>query len=92
MLLDVRGTILKRVQLVEFLEWFELCRTQSIYFHDFAGDSYEVVITDFDPTRQRTVKNPQGTTINPGHYWNYVMKMEVLRFIDGPYYEASITP
>lgn len=77
------GTVLKKEQLTEFIRWFNLCKTQTIYFHDFAGESFEVIITAFKPQRKRTVKNPRDYANAPLWYWHYTIEMEVVRVIDG---------
>lgn len=76
--LKLSGKILEQSQLDQFIDWFDLCQHHSIYFTDFAGDSYEVIISVFTPKRLRTLRNPRGGTINPRHYWSYTMEMSVL--------------
>jgi hypothetical protein len=83
LVMKYNGTILKRSQFKEFWRWFELCETQTIYFTDFDGQEYEVIITDFAPKRQRTVRNPRDAANTPLHYWNYSITMEVIRVIKG---------
>lgn len=76
------GTILTRAQLAQMLAWYAKCETHSIYFTDFAGDSYEVLITAFHPKRLRTMRNPR----DPGArlwYWTYTIEMTVLRVLAG---------
>lgn len=87
----IAGTIFAEAQVTEFWEWFTLCRTQTIYFHDFAGDSYEVLISSFKPTRHRTIRNPKDFANAPLHFWRYTMEMEVVRVIDGPIFDAGVT-
>lgn len=77
------GTILHKAQLVEFWAWFQLCATQTIYFTDFAGDEYEVLITAFKPTRHRTIRNPRDFANAPLWYWKYTISIEVIRVISG---------
>jgi hypothetical protein len=71
------GTILTRAQLSQMLFWFTKCETHSIDFTDFAGDSYEVLITSFKPTRHRTLRNPRDPGA-PLWYWTYTIEMMVL--------------
>lgn len=92
MVLRLRGTILQQAQIEEFIAWWKLCETQTIYFRDFTGDEYEVLISSFKPTRQRTIKNPRGGTDNPLHYWEYEIAMEVIRFRSGMWADAAVTP
>lgn len=90
--LRIAGTIFHKEQVEEMWEWFQLSRSQSIYFHDFAGDSYEVIITSFKPTRHRTLRNPRDFANAPYHFWRYTMEMRILRVIDGPLSDAGVTP
>jgi hypothetical protein len=85
LLLRYTGTILEKAQLDEMLRWFRLCETQTIYFTDFAGDSYEVQISSFKPTRVRAMRNTRGLATNPLHYWRYTIEMHVLRVLAGSY-------
>lgn len=80
--IKVRGTILHKAQIVEMIAWWRLCASRTIYFEDFAGDKYEVIITSFQPTRQRTIKNPRDFASAPYWFWKYELEMEVIRFID----------
>lgn len=82
-ILKYTGTILKKSQLVEFWRWYELCEEQTIYFADYAGNEYEVMITDFGPKRQSTVRNPRDFVNAPLHYWTYSISMQVIRTIAG---------
>ena len=90
LVLSYRGTILHKAQLEEFWGWFQLTKTQTIYFTDFAGDEYEVIITDFKPQRQRTIKNPRDFANAPLWYWTYAISMEVVRVIAGTM--AGVSP
>lgn len=83
------GTILTEAQVIEMNAWWELCRTQTILFTDYAGDEYEVIITAFKPTRHRTVRNPRDPANAPLWYWKYEIKMEVIRVISGPWTGVS---
>lgn len=85
MVIKLKGTILDPAQHVEFINWFGVCRRQSIYYRDFAGDQYEVIISVYSPTRERVGSNPRGGIVAPNHIWRYDMEMEVLRFISGPW-------
>lgn len=89
--LNYKGTILHKAQVVEMLKWYEACRTRTIYFQDFAGDRYEVLITSFKPTRLRAAKNNADTDA-PLWYWKYTITMEVVTILSGTYAEAGVTP
>jgi hypothetical protein len=80
--IKVSGAILHKAQVQAFDAWFERCRTETIHFTDFAGDSYEVMITSFTPTRQRTLRNPRDPSI-PLHYYKYNLEMEVIQVLSG---------
>lgn len=90
LVLKYTGTILKKSQVAAFIEWFQLCDSQTIYFYDFAGDQYEVIITAFEPIRLRTIKNPKDQANAPFHYWHYSIEMEVIKVISGVW--AGVTP
>jgi hypothetical protein len=89
--LTYSGTIFHQVQMNEMVKFFAWSETRSIIFKDFAGDEYEVLITEFQPVRQRTVRNPRDPSI-PYHYWTYSLKMEVLAFRNGPWAAAGVNP
>lgn len=76
------GTIFSKAQIEEMIGWYQLCKTQTIHFHDFAGEEYEVLITSFKATRKRTVKNPRDFANAPLWYWKYTIEIRVVRIID----------
>lgn len=84
MVLKYSGTILTEAQLTEMISWYILCKTQTIYFHDFAGDSYEVLITKFNYKRKWVQRNFNDPTNAPNHIWEYSIEMDIIRVIDGP--------
>lgn len=73
-----QGTILARAQLIEMIGWYRLCRTQTIYLTDFAGDQYEVVISGFVPTRRRVLRNGRDFANAPYNVWDYSITIEVI--------------
>lgn len=77
------GTIFHKAQVEEMRDWYLLCRTQTIYFKDFAGDEAEVIVTAFRPVRHRTMRNPRDFSNAPLWYWTYEIEMEVVRVISG---------
>lgn len=83
------GSILHLAQHEAMWHFFELCQSRTIFFRDFYGDEYEVVITNFEPTRTRG-RNPQDPSV-PLHYWKYTIEMEVLQVISGEL-EGVVTP
>ena len=90
LVLTWKGTILKRAQLVAMVGWYQLCDTQSIYVSDAAGNSYEVLITDFTAQRKPAAANPQDPVNAPTWYWTYTITMRVLRVIAGEW--AGVAP
>src|SRR3954467_15778758 len=52
MVIELTGTILHSSQHAAMIRWFAISKQQTVYFTDFAGDSYEVVILAYTPTRQ----------------------------------------
>lgn len=89
MVLQLSGVIFHQAQHDAMWAWFEKCESRTVDFTDFAGDTYEVLITGFMPQRKRTLGNPRDKTI-PLHYWTYSLTMEVLDFKTGPL--AGVTP
>jgi hypothetical protein len=80
----LRGHILTEAMVKEMWAWWQLSKTQTILFRDFAGDEYEVLFTYFEPTRHRAVRNPKDLANAENHTWTYEMELEVVRIISGP--------
>lgn len=78
LILKYEGKILHLNQYEKFWQFYELCETQTVYFRDYMGEEYEVMITEFDPQRQATVKNPKDFANAPRHYWKYTIEMEIV--------------
>jgi hypothetical protein len=74
------GTILHLNQFQQMYAYFLACDTRTIYFRDFEGHKYEVLIRAFNYKRQRTVRNPRDTSI-PLHFWTYTIEMEVIQYL-----------
>lgn len=91
LVLKFSGSILHRAQFRGMWQWYQLCRTQTIYFYDFDNQGYEVQITSFQYTRKRTLRNPRDPT-TPYHYWTYTMEMEVYNVLGGDLAYAGVTP
>lgn len=83
------GSILTREQLVSMWQWFNLCQYQTIYFTDYAGDKYEVLITSFKPVR-KSGQNFRGGAGAPRWYWEYTIELTVIRNIAGPMFDAGL--
>ncbi len=77
------GVIFHKSQVTEMIRWYKLCEKQTIILKDFAGDEYEVLITSFKPTRERTIRNPRDFANAPLWFWRYTIDMEVVRVISG---------
>jgi hypothetical protein len=90
MVLKYTGVILDRSQYIEFWRWYDLCRTQTIYFYDPEGQGYEVQITVFTPQRVRNLSRPFRDPAN--YHWRYRIEMEVYRFLSGDLRTAGVTP
>lgn len=78
LVLKYEGKILHLNQLEKMWHFFQLCESQTIYFRDYIGEEYEVMITEFSPQREPTVKNPKDFANAPRHYWKYTIEMEVV--------------
>lgn len=77
------GTIFSKAQVEAMIEWYILCKSQSIYFKKYSGDEYEVLITDFKPTEKKTLHNPKDFANAPMWYWTYTITMEVVAVRSG---------
>lgn len=83
LVLGYRGTILEQAHHDAMVDWAQLSRTQTIYFEDFAGNSYEVFITAFTSRHVGVTKNPRDPTNAPLHKWEYSLRMEVINVLSG---------
>lgn len=83
LILNWKGTILKRDQLVQMIAWYQLCEFHSIYVSDAAGNQYEVLISDFTAQKKPAARNPQDPVNAPTWYWTYTITMRVLRVLAG---------
>lgn len=80
--LKLRGAMNTHAQVRKTIQFFNKCEDRTIFFTDFAGDVYEVIILAFRPKRQRTVRNSHDLANAPDHFWKYDLEMEVVRSID----------
>lgn len=88
----LKGRMVHRAQYVAFWRWFTLCDTQTIYFVDHQGHSYEGQITAFTP---RLVRKERAMSPDPDmqqHYYEYDLTFQVYRFISGDEATAGVTP
>lgn len=75
--LRYKGTILTAAQYTAMKAYYDACQNRTVFFTDFTGTEYEVIITRFNPSRHATVRNPRDSSI-PWHYWTYEIDMEVV--------------
>lgn len=80
---QLSGTIFSQAQMEAMIDWYVLCKTQSIYFKKYSGDEYEVLITEFKPTEKKTLHNPKDFANAPMWYWTYTITMEVVSVRSG---------
>lgn len=90
LILQLKGVIFHEAQYKEMIAWWQLCESQTIYFKDFSGDEYEVIITEFLPVREKTIKNPRDFANAPLWFWRYDLTMEVVTIRAGNW--AGVTP
>lgn len=83
------GRIVTEEQHQQFVQWYALCGLQTIYYYNYAGDNYEVIITAYEPTRVPVAKNPADPSI-PFHVYDYSLEMEVITVWSGPW--TAVTP
>lgn len=83
LIFEWKGRILDPAQFTAMIGWWKLCETQTIHLIDFAGDGYEVLITDFLPVRTAVAANQRS----PGKpwIWTYTLTMRVLTVFNGPW-------
>lgn len=77
-----QGTILTEAQRQTMIFWWVLCRTQTIIFNEFDGETFEVIITDYEEQKIATDYNRNDPTI-PFHYYTYTITMDVITSVSG---------
>lgn len=90
LVIKVKGVMLHKAQVQEFINWWKVTHSRTIYFKDFTGDEYEVLITSFLPLRKRTIRNPRDFANAPLWYWEYELEMEVITVRSGLW--VGVTP
>jgi hypothetical protein len=83
MVFQFQGTIFKKSHLEEFIKWYVLCKSQTIFFKKYSGDEFEVIITEFKPVEKKTLRNPKDFANAPLWYWTYTMTIEVITVRSG---------
>lgn len=74
--LKYSGTIFQPAQLAAMQSYYDACNSRTVFFRDYTGVEYEVIVTRFDVVRKRTLRNPRDTSLL--HYWTYTLEMEVI--------------
>lgn len=94
LVLSLSGTALTDAQNQEFWRWWSACNTppgrRTIFFTDFSGAEYEVLITRYDAPRVRAGRNPRQPTKPWTYQWK--MELEVVTIISGPLAVAGVAP
>lgn len=80
-----KGTALTRLQHQEFLAWYHLCSSHSIYLRDFSGDTFEVMITAYIPKRRRVSANRNDPVNAPLWVYDYQIDIDVIASVAGDY-------
>ncbi len=83
LVLSWTGTMLTKAQHDAFWQWYALSRTQTIYISDFAGNTWEVTITNFQPQRRAVARNPRDPLNAPTWVYDYTIEMAVVSIISG---------
>lgn len=84
MAISLTGKILTRAQRDAFWHWFRLSETQTIYYTDVEGNTFEVQMVAYNPVRVRAQKNMRDPVNAPTWIYTYTMKLDVYRVISGP--------
>lgn len=92
MVMTWRGKIFHRSQLIQFWDWFRLCKTQTIHLIDFDNQGYEVQIVDFRPRRRSKLSAASPDPSMPMHYYEYAIAFEVYDFLTGDLVTAGVDP
>lgn len=87
----LHGRIRVREQSRQFWHYYNLCRTQTIYFTDFDGQQYEVQIIGYTEQRVRQASNVADPSM-PHHNIQYVLTMEVYGFLAGDLHDEAVLP
>jgi hypothetical protein len=85
MILRMTGTILDPLQDLAFKSWRSRCMSRTIRYQDFSGDEFEVVITRYQPRRERVMNNMRATPGTPESLYiiRYTLEMDVIQVLAG---------
>lgn len=89
LILKREGEILDTSQEEQMWRWWNICKSQTIYFVEFNGDAYEVQITNYNPQRYGT---GGPTRSGQRYYVKYSIEMEVYSILAGIAFSAGVTP
>jgi hypothetical protein len=89
LVLKREGTLFNLEQEEAMWRWYELCKSQTIFFVEFNGDAYEVQITSFSVTRKGTGGPTRG---GERFYATYEVEMEVYTVLTGVLAAAGVGP
>ena len=87
--LILTGTILTEAQRNAFIQWWEMCDEQTIYFYEFNGEQYEVLIIDFEEQKHISIWNSNDITNAPHHYYTYTLTMDVITVLAGSWLQSN---
>lgn len=90
LLIKLKGTMFKLTQVEYTIGFWQLCNSQTIYYKDFSGSEYEVIITSFVPVKKGVAKNPRDKVNAPLWIWEYSIDMEVVKVLSGEW--VTVTP
>lgn len=85
-----KGTALTRAQHQQFLAWYKLCDTQTLYLRDFSGDEYEVVITAYIWSRKPVAQNRNDMTNASTWVYDFQIDLDVIAARAGDVHDAGI--
>jgi hypothetical protein len=85
----LKGTMLTVSQEREFWKWWQLCKTQTIYFVDAFAAASEIQITLLNMPHVGT-----GQKLGEGqkYFVKWELELETYNFLAGPMAEAGVTP
>lgn len=72
--MSLKGWIRDPVQLAKMKEFYTASKLRTILFRDIDGTGHQVIITSFEPQRQRGRSGGTGL----GYVWKYTIVMEVI--------------
>lgn len=81
LVLKVQGTILDESQKAQFDAFWAACAHRALFYEDWPGDSYEVVLVNWDCRRVRTPANPRHTELD--YVYAYSLDLEVVTVFSG---------